>query len=191
MKTSREFSHFLFIFLLICLFFPINVVANITCNDGTIITSCNTCSRGCCSYHGGCSNNSNNYNKYNDNDNNDNKTIDDVDDNNKFNNVTKKENYIVDKDFKFAYLEIRLIASFILFIFYLFHKGNQLKEKIINYFIFALLNIIISISTIVIFSKSNILEIVGYIFIFCFALPFIPIFLFDFFDKIKNFMLKR
>ena len=40
--------------IIIFLFFPIKVNANITCKDGTISPTCAVCSQGCCSHHGGC-----------------------------------------------------------------------------------------------------------------------------------------
>ena len=43
--------------LILLLLLPISVNANIICNDGTISPTCTTCRAGCCSYHGGCSNN--------------------------------------------------------------------------------------------------------------------------------------
>ena len=43
------------IFLLITILLPIDVKANIMCNDGTPSPSCSDCHRGCCSHHGGCS----------------------------------------------------------------------------------------------------------------------------------------
>ena len=39
-------------------FLPLKVNANIICNDGTRSKSCTVCSKGCCSRHGGCNNNS-------------------------------------------------------------------------------------------------------------------------------------
>ncbi len=45
------------IFVLLVMLFPINVKANIICNDGTTSPRCADCHRGCCSHHGGCSNN--------------------------------------------------------------------------------------------------------------------------------------
>lgn len=50
----------LFVFLI-----PVNVSANIMCNDGTMSPSCKVCSQGCCSWHGGCASSSYNY-SYND-----------------------------------------------------------------------------------------------------------------------------
>ena len=44
------------LFFVIIILFPLNVYANIMCKDGTISPSCTTCSRGCCSHHGGCAN---------------------------------------------------------------------------------------------------------------------------------------
>lgn len=43
------------LFLLILVLNPLEVKANIVCNDGTISPSCSTCHKGCCSRHGGCS----------------------------------------------------------------------------------------------------------------------------------------
>lgn len=40
--------------ILIFLFFPLIVNANILCNDGTYSPSCTDCHQGCCSHHGGC-----------------------------------------------------------------------------------------------------------------------------------------
>lgn len=48
--------------LLILIIIPINVYANIICNDGTMSPSCADCHRGCCSRHGGCSSSSTNSN---------------------------------------------------------------------------------------------------------------------------------
>lgn len=45
-------------FVLLMMFLPIVVNANIVCNDGTISPSCGDCHKGCCSSHGGCSNSS-------------------------------------------------------------------------------------------------------------------------------------
>lgn len=48
------------------LLFPIVIQANIVCKDGTISPSCTICNRGCCSRHGGCTDNpSDNNHKYN------------------------------------------------------------------------------------------------------------------------------
>ena len=41
-------------FLILILFIPLTVNANIMCNDGTTSPSCADCHRGCCSQHGGC-----------------------------------------------------------------------------------------------------------------------------------------
>lgn len=43
------------IFVLLMIFLPTGVNANIVCNDGTVSSSCSDCHRGCCSHHGGCS----------------------------------------------------------------------------------------------------------------------------------------
>ncbi len=43
--------------LIMLISYPLNVWANIVCNDGTISPSCSDCHRGCCSKHGGCSSN--------------------------------------------------------------------------------------------------------------------------------------
>lgn len=54
-----------FIFLLlivIIISFAFNVKANVICNDGTTSTTCSVCDRGCCSKHGGCSDNEDNSN---------------------------------------------------------------------------------------------------------------------------------
>ena len=40
--------------LLLVIFIPLSVNANIMCNDGTVSPSCADCHRGCCSHHGGC-----------------------------------------------------------------------------------------------------------------------------------------
>lgn len=42
------------------------LLGNIICNDGTISKSCQFCTRGCCSGHGGCTDNPQNNNSYND-----------------------------------------------------------------------------------------------------------------------------
>lgn len=45
-------------FIIILILFSFLIVnANIICNDGSVSKSCKTCHRGCCSRHGGCSNN--------------------------------------------------------------------------------------------------------------------------------------
>ena len=41
--------------LMIFIIYPVEVFANITCNDGTISPSCSDCHQGCCSHHGGVS----------------------------------------------------------------------------------------------------------------------------------------
>ena len=46
--------------VLTTLLLPMNIKANIICNDGTTSPSCSDCHRGCCSKHGGCTNNPNN-----------------------------------------------------------------------------------------------------------------------------------
>lgn len=51
------YSIFSILFTLL-IFNPIVVNANIICNDGTVSPSCGDCHKGCCSKHGGCSNNS-------------------------------------------------------------------------------------------------------------------------------------
>ena len=43
-------------FVILMMFVPIVVNANIVCNDGTTSKSCMDCHKGCCSSHGGCSN---------------------------------------------------------------------------------------------------------------------------------------
>ncbi len=48
------------LFLIILIFYPVVVKANIVCNDGTTSPSCSTCHKGCCSKHGGCSSSSSN-----------------------------------------------------------------------------------------------------------------------------------
>lgn len=45
--------------VLLVVFIPFNAKANITCNDGTISKTCGDCHRGCCSRHGGCTDNPN------------------------------------------------------------------------------------------------------------------------------------
>ena len=60
--------------------FGVNRVnANIICNDGTVSKSCSTCSKGCCSRHGGCSNDTIDYTPPSNNSgtNNNNKIVDD------------------------------------------------------------------------------------------------------------------
>lgn len=53
-------------FILILVFLPLKVHANIICNDGTRSATCANCHQGCCSRHGGCTadaqNNDSNYN---------------------------------------------------------------------------------------------------------------------------------
>ena len=49
-----------FIIGTLLLIYPINASANIICNDGTVSASCTDCHTGCCSRHGGCTNNPNN-----------------------------------------------------------------------------------------------------------------------------------
>lgn len=44
------------IIILLVFILPINVKANIICNDGTVSNSCQDCHQGCCSKHGGCDN---------------------------------------------------------------------------------------------------------------------------------------
>ena len=46
----------LFVFIILI---PMPAYANITCNDDTVSKSCTDCHRGCCSGHGGCTNNPN------------------------------------------------------------------------------------------------------------------------------------
>lgn len=54
------------IIILSLLFVPIVVNATITCNDGTPSPTCEDCHTGCCSRHGGCTDNpNNNSNSYN------------------------------------------------------------------------------------------------------------------------------
>ena len=46
------------VFIIILILFSFLIVnANIICNDGSVSKSCRTCHKGCCSKHGGCSNN--------------------------------------------------------------------------------------------------------------------------------------
>lgn len=53
-------------FILILVFLPLKVHANIICNDGTRSATCADCHQGCCSRHGGCTadaqNNGSDYN---------------------------------------------------------------------------------------------------------------------------------
>lgn len=55
---KRLFNHIINIIVLLLIFLPTVVNANIICNDGTVSPSCGDCHRGCCSHHGGCSNGS-------------------------------------------------------------------------------------------------------------------------------------
>ncbi|MBR3898179.1 MAG: hypothetical protein IKJ43_02730 [Bacilli bacterium] len=57
------------VLLLLLVIIPLNVKANIMCNDGTESPTCTDCHRGCCSWHGGCRTYSNNH--YYQNNNND------------------------------------------------------------------------------------------------------------------------
>lgn len=50
------------IFVLLMIFLPTGVNANIVCNDGTVSSSCSDCHKGCCSQHGGCSSGTTNNN---------------------------------------------------------------------------------------------------------------------------------
>ena len=45
--------------VIVLLLIPLTVYANIECNDGTISPSCSDCHTGCCSRHGGCTDNPN------------------------------------------------------------------------------------------------------------------------------------
>lgn len=54
-KMNKKIIILLIGFILI----PMRVKANITCNDGTISSTCQDCHTGCCSRHGGCTNNPN------------------------------------------------------------------------------------------------------------------------------------
>ena len=47
----KKYCFILFLLIII----PMNVFANVICNDGTVSPTCSVCSRGCCSRHGGCS----------------------------------------------------------------------------------------------------------------------------------------
>lgn len=53
--------------IILILIIPLNVKANIMCNDGTTSPTCTDCHRGCCSHHGGCASggNSNYYSNNN------------------------------------------------------------------------------------------------------------------------------
>ena len=66
------------VLLIIILMFPLTVWANIVCNDGSVSPSCLDCHTGCCSNHGGCTNNPNSNYDYNKSNNNvkTNKTVD-------------------------------------------------------------------------------------------------------------------
>lgn len=46
------------------LLIPISIKANVMCNDRTYSSSCQSCSRGCCSGHGGCTKNNNSQHNY-------------------------------------------------------------------------------------------------------------------------------
>ena len=48
------------LFFLMLILIPLNVNANIICNDGSVSNSCKDCHQGCCSRHGGCTENPNN-----------------------------------------------------------------------------------------------------------------------------------
>ena len=50
----KRYRGLYYLILLFALIIPINVSANIMCNDGSVSKSCQDCHRGCCSHHGGC-----------------------------------------------------------------------------------------------------------------------------------------
>jgi len=54
------------VIILSVLLVPLNVKANIMCNDGEPSPTCQDCHQGCCSHHGGCKTNYDyqNYNNY-------------------------------------------------------------------------------------------------------------------------------
>lgn len=54
----KIFNNIIVLFVLIIIFIPNIVSANIICNDGTRSPSCTDCHKGCCSKHGGCSSSS-------------------------------------------------------------------------------------------------------------------------------------
>jgi len=51
-------KRFIFLFILLVLFIPFKVNANIICRDGHVSETCSDCHQGCCSRHGGCDANS-------------------------------------------------------------------------------------------------------------------------------------
>ena len=64
-SCKKKCVKFIMFLLLLIIFWPANVFANIRCNDGTISPSCSDCHQGCCSHHGGCLRDNNSY--YNEN----------------------------------------------------------------------------------------------------------------------------
>lgn len=54
MRLKRSYLILISLFFVVSFALPINVKANIMCNDGTTSPSCQDCHRGCCSHHGGC-----------------------------------------------------------------------------------------------------------------------------------------
>ena len=86
------------LFLIIMIFLaPLLVNANIICNDGTTSPRCKDCHRGCCSRHGGCTENSSSYHRSEKyiNDSNDNQEQI-IDDNDNYNSMSFDE-YIKEK----------------------------------------------------------------------------------------------
>ena len=61
MDWSRIWQKIIIYITTILFIIPIEVYANIICNDGTISPTCYDCHRGCCSRHDGCSDNSYNH----------------------------------------------------------------------------------------------------------------------------------
>ena len=54
MRSKRSFLVVVLFSLLATFIVPMNVHANIMCNDGQRSPTCQDCHRGCCSHHGGC-----------------------------------------------------------------------------------------------------------------------------------------
>lgn len=66
MKLYKYICLFIFVFFIFCY----NVNARVTCKDGTTSPTCDACTPGCCSHHGGCSKSSySGYNNFNYNNN--------------------------------------------------------------------------------------------------------------------------
>jgi hypothetical protein len=124
--TVKKCLLLLIIFLLVL---PITARANIICNDGTESSRCQDCHRGCCSGHGGCTDNPNHYSNSNSDSYNINEPTTHVYNSNSY-NTTQDDDEIEDEDIKYGILTVSAVSFVTSMICFIFIKPTGLGGKI-------------------------------------------------------------